>query len=540
MSSGLPRPTLDEARARLRELGYLQGRVERFVFRRAIEDVPGFVLPVLAAVSIAIALAQTAAVASSQFRYGGSPRAAVLLFLELAVVSLVPAGIFAAILAAAASRSRRPGRGAAAFALLGAAGVLGLWLLGTSRLLVSGSTPDPIPASALIWGVPVVLGALLVGATSRTAFLARAFARSGRLPDRPRRAMLAVVAAVALSVAAVAFATRREPPRPPAPLPSPRSQPLVVVGVDGLALDSRADAGAEALAQFLAAGATGWWETGTGSPAEIWTDLATGVAASRHGVRALEWVRPWGLPALRPPLGTGWYFRAAGLAAGTVSRAPVSAWERRSPAFWEVAASAGVPSVAVGWWASGPWPGAEVVENREVLARSASGLDADAVAIAEFERRSPGRSVAAVYLPGADILRDDPTPRRSALARVWLFLDGLIGRAKAGEIALVVIAADSHAAAGARGRMVVFDGGSAGREVRIRPFDVAPSLLARAGIPVARDLAGRPAPSLFRPGSLETATVETYGDRVAPTAPVAPRETDREYLEKLKSLGYLN
>jgi hypothetical protein len=421
--------------------------------------------------------------------------------------------------------------------------VLGLWLLGTSRLLVSGSTPDPIPASALIWGVPVVLGALLVGATSRTAFLARAFARSGRLPDRPRRAMLAVVAAVALSVAAVAFATRREPPRPPAPLPSPRSQPLVVVGADGLALDSRADAGAEAHARLLAAGATGWWEAGMGSPAEIWTDLATGVAASRHGVRALEWVRPWGLPALRPPLGTGWYFRAAGLAAGTVSRAPVSAWERRSPAFWEVAASAGVPSVAVGWWASGPWPGAEVVENREVLARSASGLDADAVAIAEFERRSPGRSVAAVYLPGADILRDDPTPRRSTLARVWLFLDGLIGRAKAGEIALVVIAADSHAAAGARGRMVVFDGGggpAAGREVRIRPFDVAPSLLARAGIPVARDLAGRPAPSLFRPGSLETATVETYGDRVAPTAPVAPRETDREYLEKLKSLGYLN
>jgi hypothetical protein len=533
VSEAPPRPTLEEARERLRRLGYLHGTVERFVFRRALEDLSGFFVPVLAAGAIALALAETAAVASSQFRYGGSPRSVALLFLELAIVALLPAGVFAAALLFAAARSRRPGRDAGVSALFAAIGVLAVWLAGTWRLGVDR------PSTALIWGVPVSLAALLAGATVRAAFLARAFTRSGRLPERPRRAILGFAAAGALSVAAVVFATHREPARPAPPLPSPRRGTVVAVGIDGLALDSRHGPGESAIARMLSAGATGWWDVRHASPAEIWTDLATGVPAARHGVRALEWVRPFGLPPLRPPLATAWYFRGVGLAARTVTRAPVSAWERRSPAFWEVAGSAGLPALAVGWWASGPWGGVEVVENREVLARSTGGLDADAVAIEEFERRFAGRAVAAVYLPGADILREDPAGRRAALARLWLLLDRLIARARRGEIALVVIADESHPAPGARGRMVVFDGASPAREIRVRPFDVAPTLLARAGVPTARDLAGRPVSALFPPAALETATVDTYGDRISTTA-APPRETDREYLEKLKSLGYLN
>lgn len=533
MSSGLPPPTLEEARRRLRELGYLQGGVERFVFRRALEHVRGLVVPVVVFLAGALAAAQTAAVASSQFRYGSSPRAASLLFVELAVVDLLPAAVFAAVLSGAAARSRRPGRDSAAFALLASGAVLFVWVVGTWRL---GAESAP---AALLRGVPVALGALLVGVATRGAFLARSFARSGRLPERPRRAALVFVAAGALSIAAIVLATRRPPARPEPLLPSPRAGTLAVVAIDGLSLDSPRDPGDRAIEALLSKGATGSWEAEHASPAEIWTDLATGVPASRHGVRALEWVRPWALPALRPPFSTAWYLRGVGLAAGLVARAPVSAWERRSPAFWEVSASAGLPSVAVGWWASGPWPGAEVVENREVLAKSSSGLDADAVAMSEFERRAEGMKIAAVYLPGADILREDPPSRRAALARLWLFLDRWITRARGGEITLVVVAAGSHPTPGSRGRMVVFEKDASPRSTAIRPFDVAPSLLARAGIPSARDLAGRPARSLFPPGALETATVETYGDRIAPTA--APRrDTDREYLEKLKSLGYLN
>ena len=532
MSSVPPAPTLTEARAKLRELGYLESRVERFVFRRALEGLTGLLLPVVLAGALAASLAETAAVAASQFRFGESPRSIVLLFAQLFVAALLPSAAFAAALVVAADRSARPGRGGAAFGLAASAGVLGLWIFGTWRL-----GPDRA-ATALVWGIPVSLAALLFGATARVTFLARAFARSGRLPERPRRAILLSAVAGAFSIAALLFAARREPVHPPPPLPSRRREAVVVVGIDGLALDAGRP-GDEPVARLLSAGANGWWDARPASPAEAWTDLATGVPAARHGVRALEWVRPFGVPALRPPWGTSWYLRGIGLAIGTVSRAPVSAFERRSLAFWEVAASAGLPALAVGWWASGPWPGATVVENREVLARAANGIDADAVAIRDFERFFDGRSVAALYLPGADILRGNPPARASALARVAPYLERWIARGRRGEVALVVLAVDSHPSAGSRGRMVVFDGATATANVRIRPLDFAPSVLARSGIPVARDLPGRGIAALFRPGSIETSAVTTYGERIVPVPAERP-ETDREYLRKLKSLGYLN
>jgi hypothetical protein len=532
VSFGGPRPSLEEARERLRNLGYLQGRVERFVFRRALESVSGFVAPLVAGGAVALAVAETAAVASSQFRFGDSARAVALLFVELATIAVLPALLFAIFVSAAGSRSRRPGRTGTALALFAAGGTLVLWLAATWRLGPRG------PATVLLWAVPVSIAAILLGAITRAAVLARAYARSGRLPERPRRAILGFAAAGALAVAAVLLATRKESPRPAPPLPSPRTEPVVVLAIDGLALDGPAAPETSALAALLRGGATGWWPASLASPAEIWTDIATGVPAGRHGIRALEWVRPWGLPALRPPLGTEWWFRGLGLAVGAVTRAPVSAWERRSPVFWEVAASAGLPSLAVGWWASGPWSGADVVENREVLGRASNGAQADAVATAEFERRRSGRILSTLYLPGPDIERDDPVGRRSTVERLTPEIERQISRARNREIALVVVAADSHPREGWRGRMFVFDGNVPTGEIPIRSFDVAPSVLARAGVPAARDPAGRPTPVLFAPRSLETATVGTYGDRVLPEPASAPA-SDREYLEKLRSLGYL-
>jgi hypothetical protein len=522
-----------EAREKLRELGYLQGRVERFVFRRALEGTAALLLPLVLTGALATASAETAAVCASQFRYSQSPPAAILLFAHLLLAALVPAAGFALLVSAGAGRSRRPGADSAVAGIVAAAVVLTIWVVGTWRLGAERV------ATAVAWGVPVSLAALLFGAVARATVLARAFASSGRLPQTRRRALVLFAVAGALSAAILLFASRREPVRAEPLLPAPRATPVVVVGIDGAALDENRPAD-RALALLLAAGRTGTWAARSASPAEIWTDLATGVPAARHGVRALEWVRPAGLPPLRPPLGSSWYLRGVGLAAGLVSRAPVSAWERRSPAFWEVAASAGLPTLAVGWWASGSWPGATVVENRDVLARAADGRAVDTVAIAEFQRLSPGRTVAAVYLPGPDILRGERANRVAAVAEVTRFLGPWIDRARRGEAVLAVIAAESHPRSGSLGRLTVFDGTAAPATVTIRAEDVAPSLLARAGVPAARDLPGRPVPSLFRPGSLETATVASWGERVAPAAGLTPRASDREYLEKLKSLGYLN
>src|SRR5262249_6889065 len=152
-----------------------------------------------------------------------------------------------------------------------------------------------------------------------------------------------------------------------------------------------------------------------------------GEPASRHAVRALARVRPAGSPVgVRPPLGTAWYLRHLAPSVKLASSAPVSASDRRRLAFWEVAASAGIPSVAVGWWASGPWPGCDVVRNEEVLSRATGGLSADGRALEEFAaRRRGGLQVATVYLPGLDILRNAgrSEDRREAVERIHRFLE---------------------------------------------------------------------------------------------------------------------
>ena len=67
----------------------------------------GTFLPVSAVGTFALALAAAAAVASSQFRYGQSPRAVGLLLVHLLVAAVVPSAGFTAVLLASAGRSRR-------------------------------------------------------------------------------------------------------------------------------------------------------------------------------------------------------------------------------------------------------------------------------------------------------------------------------------------------------------------------------------------------------------------------------------------------
>jgi hypothetical protein len=527
---------LDEARRRLRELGYLNGRVERFLFRRAFEGRGGLLLPAAVIGAAGAALAAVASVESADPAFGGSGAGAALAvaLLHLFVADLAVALVVSLPVGAWADRSRSP-EAAATGAGLAAAGLLFLlWIGGVYGLA------REVPAAAMLWGIPLAIAALFLARSVRSGFLARAYVRSRLVPARPRRRVFLAAAVAGVLMAVALFASRSEPVPVAAPRPSPRPVSVVVVAIDGLNLDA---AGAESLTgirALFAKGATGWWLEHPASPPEIWTDIATGEPARRHGVRALERVRPAGSPlALRPPFGTSWYLRGIGPALGLVETAPVSARDRRSLAFWEVAASAGLPAAAVGWWASGRWPGADVAGNEEVLQGATDGAAADRRAIELFfGLRKPGQALQTVYLPGLDILRKDPRGHAADAAVIQRFLEDEISRAAPRGDALVVIAADSHPSPGALGRMIVYDGPHPVTTVRIRPEDAAPSILARAGVPVARDLPGRPAAALFRPATLETAAVATYGPRVLPASARSAR-TDREYLEKLKSLGYL-
>jgi hypothetical protein len=485
--------------------------------------------------AFAAALAAVAAVAAGEPAAAASPRTIAVVFLHVFAADLVPAAALAFLLARLAERSRTPGLAATLAGFGAALLVFALWSVGTYGLARG------LSAAALLWAIPVGLAALLLASALRLAFIAHAFARSGALPRRANRRVFLAAAALGLLAAILLFFSRREPLAAAPPQPSPRPAPVVVAALDGLALD-----GPERppeMVSLLSRAASGWWPADRSSPPEIWTTLATGVSARRHGVRALARIRPLGASrAIRPPWGTRWWLRRIEPAIGLAVHAPVSGADRQALAFWEVAASAGLRSLSVGWWAADAWPGAVVVDNRVILGSATNGEAADRAALAAFDRErsgeSGGFSLATVYLPGCDIERDSPERRARAAAAVTAWLAPLAGRALRGEIVLVVIAADSHPRPAALGRMAVFDGAAAPRTMRIRPVDVAPSILARLGVPRAKDLDGEPVAALFAAGTVETAAVPSYGPRVAPAGSAAP-ESDREYLEKLRSLGYL-
>ena len=79
MTSGSPL-SLEEARRQLRDLGYLDGRVDRFLFRRAFEGRGGLFLPAILLTALALALASLAAVESSEPGFGSSFAALAALF----------------------------------------------------------------------------------------------------------------------------------------------------------------------------------------------------------------------------------------------------------------------------------------------------------------------------------------------------------------------------------------------------------------------------------------------------------------------------
>ena len=530
-----PSVSLEEARQRLTDLGYLDGRVERFVFRRALEGRGLPFLPAVLAGAFAAALSFAAVVETSEPGFGRAPAAFAAVFAHFFAAGLLPAALVAAVLVLAADRTRRPAAAGLAAGLFAGGLVIAFWI-GGSFAMGGGLL------HALVWGVPVCASALLAAESARSGLLARSFAHSHRLPEGRRRGVFFAVAVLGMLAAASLLGLRREMEAARPLQPRGRIDGMRVIAVDGLELDGPAERTSPVLQSLFERAPTGWWPAERAAPPEIWMDLATGVPPGRHGVRALERVRPLGSSfALRPPPGMAWYLRGLGRWLGLVGSAPVSSADRRALAFWELYSSAGLPSVSVGWWASGAWPGSTVVSNEQVLSQARTGADVDRVALDALARGLAPGALTTVYLPSLDIVRHDPAARAEALKLVEGFLDSQVAEAAGPRgFVLIILAADSHPPEGGLGRMAVLDrGGPRAMKLRIEPHDVAPSILARAGLPVAQDLPGRPAAPLFAAGSLETATVTTYGPRL-PTAPGRKTVTDKEYLEKLRSLGYLN
>jgi hypothetical protein len=407
-----PTPDVDQLRARLRELGYLDAGVNRFLLGpvrggRALWSVAwrsSGRIGVLAALLLGPSAALALGVRLPGLVTGAWDAAVLAVYLGAlfgAAVALLSLGASVA-LGWFASRPRgdaavertgpRLARLAGAIVALACFAYLVLWW----RVV----NPAGAVWSAGAWTWPVLglstaISMLLGHAVTLTtlAFVARGASAPRpalRLPSPSWLVTVGTSVLVFFGGATMLFLTTRGEGPAPAPQASlSRVQTglhLTVVAVDGLDLAFLDRLAAEGrtptLARLAAAGARMTIPASDApDPARTWTSLATGQPADVHGVTGIEARSVSGIagtvPASRSPL-------AGAIAAATdlvrLTRPTLTTGlQRRSKTFWEVAADYGVQTAVVNWWATWPAPsGAGVVLSDRATLRLERGGQQDA------------------------------------------------------------------------------------------------------------------------------------------------------------------
>lgn len=422
----------------------------------------------------------------------------------------------------------------------------------------------------------------------------------GRLFSR-RWAGLAILTATVLLMLPAVVSARRDPPRVPAALPTAAGERILLIGIDGVLpeelgyLLARGDL--PALGRLAREGRVLSYRRDAEPPASFWTEVATGVPGPDHGVVALDSFLPAGVrtPLARTgPLRLWWSGVAVPL--GLAEVRPVLANRRRAFTVWELASRGGAPSLAVNWWATypaEPIPGLVVAHGayhlllesaREVVApaaaqpelaalaravekgAAASGAEGALLAAAlppreaasvleralrpdHFYREAFARGLAngpqaaALYLPGLDIAAAGWSGGSIALADLvrgeLLETDRLLRRALDGAGTVAVVLDPGRRRAGGEGRILLWRRSGcqqgAGRPGLSgeSPEAVASGLLRALGLPQSGELPPPPRACRWTPAP---ATVATYGE---PRRSQSPGREGSEYLENLRSLGYL-
>lgn len=193
-----------------------------------------------------------------------------------------------------------------------------------------------------------------------------------------------------------------------------------------------------------------------------------------------------------------------------------------------------------------------------VLRRSAQ-LDATIVGLAN-SIPPPKRDLDIVYLPGLDIaqhallasdqqgalLPSRATERIAALRTYYEFLRAVLGDwLRPGDHDVIMIVTEpGRVETAAEGTLTVYEhvpqfdvkpgvrsGGTANVE------DVAPTILNLLGVPLSRELPGKPVGGI--PGSGSGRYVPTYGHPNATPPPRTGKPLDQEMIDRLRSLGYV-
>jgi len=330
-------------------------------------------------------------------------------------------------------------------------------------------------------------------------------------------------------------------------------------------------------------------------PAIVWTTIATGRGPEAHGIRSADTRR---IAGLRTPVSLDAERSRLTSALGAATDLlrltrpqPPSAVLRSVKTFWNVASEKGLRVGVVNWWAT--WPADAVngwivtdraafklekggPQDREVYPAEAFDrlrplldetepdrarrLDRFHLAAARVLRGEAPPDLEALYLPGLDIFTmqrlgeapaSDLAGLDAKLASVrdqYRFVDGLIGEAVAelGPSDVLVLVGDpGRLARGgtgkAEGLLVLFGAAVAPGDLgTVSERDVAPTVLHLLGLPKSRELDGRVledalAPSFRRDHPVRL--VDSYGGR--PPSRAAQSDFDRDVLEQLKSLGYI-
>lgn len=422
-------------------------------------------------------------------------------------------------------------------------------------------------------------------------------APAGRLFSRRWLGLAVLAAPFALTLLAIWPARRAAPVSPPA-LPVAPGDRVLLVGIDGVLpeeLDYLLALGElPTLVSLVQEGSLGHYTRKDEPPASFWTTVATGVSGPDHGVVALDTFRPRGMrtPLARNGPLRGWW-SGIEVPLGLAEYRPLLANRRDAFTFWELASRGGAPVLAVNWWATFPaeeLPGLVVAHGAWQLLREGSrgaiapdsarprlaalaraveqpqgdGAEARVKAALHPSASSavlrhaliPDRfyrqvfelglgsepRAAALYLPALDIAADGwqgSGVAFSDLVRSELrAADILLSRSLNGVGTAVVVLDPGRRRHAEGGRIVLWrrdrscSSGLQGAQT-VAPSAVAAALVRALGLPQSTQLPAPPATCVWQEPPL---TVPGYGERGG--RPASGPE-GREYLESLRSLGYL-
>ena len=576
--------SFEDARARLRARGYLDGGVEGAVLKGTLaarNRVTALVFASLVAALLlagALALGETAILAAASSLSARDAAVLALWLLAGATLAALPLVLLLVVLAWARTRARHA-EGAStelglAFGLLaGAAGAL------AALPALEGASPLTAAGVLAFLALAVFLAIRVARALAFSVLVAsgRALLLRGASVARARAVALGIAALTVM--AAVAMTRARRPPPADEPLVTEaNARRVTLVGIDGWSPRYAPLA--------LSAGVRYAYVKETRDPAAFWTTVATGEPPKKHGIGSLDLVRVAGMrEPLKPGSGSRWFLGTFLPRLHLARRESVTSAARRVPAIWDVARRAGIPSLVVDWWTTYPadagagtilgnhlffaaragltlagegWPSEAAERAARLAERSApepgtlERLVADAQGLDDFslkawadarERERPRLSL--LYLPGLDILGSAlEEPSRTAEDRVAL------AKSLTEEAEKLAHLLDSGALTGdsdlwallldggrrAPGGTLLVGGPLAGAGAgSVRAVDVAPTLLAALGVPASREVAGRVRADLLVPGAATAAAVRSWGARREVPPPVDPKA----YVDNLKSLGYL-